>query len=74
MVYRAKKKIESGVKVKLDLRKVGTRYMLMRIKLGNKILILNFAMLTLIVDLKVSGLMSTSTTNYFLTWMNYRNL
>ena len=67
MVYRAKKKIESGVKVKLDLRKVGTRYMLMRIKLGNKILILNFAMLTLIVDLKVSGLMSTSTTNYFLT-------
>lgn len=74
MVYRAKKKIESGVKVKLDLRKVGTRYMLMRIKLGNKILILNFAMLTLIVDLKVSDLMSTSTTNYFLTWMNYRNL
>ena len=74
MVYRAKKKIESGVKVKLDLRKVGTRYMLMRIKLGNKILILNFAMLTLIVDLKVSGLMSTSTTNYFLTWMNYRKL
>ena len=74
MVYRAKKKIESGVKVKLDLRKVGIRYMLMRIKLSNKILMLNFVMLTLIVDLKVSGLMSTSTTNYFLTWMNYRKL
>ena len=72
MVYRAKKKIKPGVRAKFDLTKSRYRLLTDPNKIVKQNLDIKFVMLTLIIDSKLSGLVSLSTTNSFLAWMNCR--